>query len=90
MSAGIVGGLEWAIASQKDALTAEYARYRTVSAADAPGIWANILGIEAWINDLRMYEVIALSSAGSFALVGSVLFFLKPSKDLIDLSPARR
>jgi hypothetical protein len=85
VSAGIVGGLEWNLASRKDALAAEYDRYRTASAADAPGIWEDILGIKAGIDDLRLYETIALSSASGFALAGTVLFFLKPSTELLDL-----
>ena len=84
VGAGIVGGLEWTLASQKEVLAAEYDRYRTASAADAPGIWANITGITDSINQLRMYETIALSSTGGFLLTGSVLLLLAPSTEPID------
>ena len=84
VSIGAIGGLEWMLASSKDGLAAEYARYRSASAADAPGIWQNILGMTADIQSLRSFETIAIACAGGFTLVGTSLLLLQPSTELID------
>jgi hypothetical protein len=84
VSVGIIGGLEWMLFSQKQGLSDEYTRYRTASAADAPGIWESILGMEADIQSLRTYETIAIGAAGVFALAGTTLLVLTPSTELLD------
>jgi hypothetical protein len=78
------GGIEFILADRKSELDSAYRDYRNASAADAPGLWASVEGIEARIGDLRSLELAALGASSAFAGAGFALAAAAPSARQVD------